>query len=87
MWTISLSNRAVKDLQAINSQDKKRILAFLYQRIQHGDDPQSTGRPLAGAWKHYWRYRVGNYRIICDIRHDVLEILVITIGHRREVYD
>ena len=56
-------------------------------RIAVAADPRQLGKPLKGELGEFWRYRVGDYRILCEIRDDELVILAATIGHRREVYD
>jgi mRNA interferase RelE/StbE len=56
-------------------------------RIAVSEDPRLSGKPLKGELGVFWRYRVGDYRILCEIRDDELIILAATIGHRREVYD
>ncbi|UGX88074.1 type II toxin-antitoxin system RelE/ParE family toxin [Phyllobacterium meliloti] len=67
--------------------EARRIMAFLGTRIALLDDPRQTGKTLRGATLgSLWRYRVGDYRIICEIQDQKLVVLVIDIGHRREVY-
>ncbi len=56
------------------------------ERIAPFDTPRQTGKPLKGPLGELWRYRVGDYRIICDIRDEVVTVLVLQIGNRREVY-
>ena len=86
-WQIELSATAVKQLSKLDKAAAKRITTFLRQRIAPLDDPRSTGSALTGpALGSYWRYRLGDYRIICDIQDGVLTILVIELGNRREVY-
>jgi mRNA interferase RelE/StbE len=71
----------------LDKNEAKRITTFLRQRLATLDDPRSTGKALTGPQLDaYWRYRVGDYRIICDIQDDVLCILVIEVGNRRDVY-
>jgi mRNA interferase RelE/StbE len=65
----------------------KRLLEFMDERVVPKSNPRSIGHALTGPMKGaYWRYRVGDYRIICEIQDDVLCVLVIEIGHRKEVY-
>ena len=85
-WRIELSPVADKQLDKLDRQAAIRILQFLETRIGALDDPRQLGSPLAGPMRGYWRYRVGDYRVICDLLDDVLVVLVIEIGHRREVY-
>ena len=50
------------------------------------NSPRDLGRPMSGAWAGHWRYRVGDYRLICELRDGKLVVLVLKVGHRREVY-
>lgn len=87
VWTINYSDRALKSLRKMDKQNARRIVDFMDLRIAVVADPRQSGRPLKGDLGEFWRYRVGDYRILCEIRDDELIILVATIGHRREVYD
>jgi mRNA interferase RelE/StbE len=71
----------------LDESEAKRITTFLRQRLATLDDPRSTGKALTGPQPGiYWCYRVGDYRIICDIQDRALCILVIEVGNRRDVY-
>lgn len=86
-WRIDLTATAAKQLGKLDKAEAKRITAFLRQRLATLDDPRSTGKALTGPQLGaYWRYRVGDYRILCDIQDGALCILVIEVGNRREVY-
>lgn len=86
-WRIELTATAAKQLGKLDKSEARRITHFLRQRLSLADDPRSTGKALTGpALGAYWRYRVENYRIICDIQDGVLCILVIEVGNRRDVY-
>ena len=86
-WRIELTATAVKQLGKLDKSEARRITTFLRQRLATLDDPRSTGKALTGPQLGaYWRYRVGDYRIICDIQDDALCILVIEVGNRRDVY-
>lgn len=87
VWTISYSERAVKSLRKMDKQNARRIVDFMDSRIAVAPDPRQSGKPLKGELGEFWRYRVGDYRILCEIRDDEVVILVATIGHRREVYN
>ena len=87
VWQIELSATAVKQLRKLDPNEARRITHFLRQRLSLTQDPRSSGKALTGpALGAYWRYRVGDYRIICDIQDGRLCILVIEVGDRREVY-
>ena len=66
--------------------EQKRIIDKLSQ-IAETDKPRECGKCLTGKMKEFWRYRIGDYRVICDIRDKEILILVIEIGHRREIYN
>lgn len=87
VWTINYSDRALKSLRKMDKQNARRIVDFMDLRIAVATNPRKSGRALKGELGEFWRYRVGDYRILCEIRDDELIILVATIGHRREVYD
>ncbi|MGL5130867.1 MAG: type II toxin-antitoxin system RelE family toxin [Aeromonas popoffii] len=86
-WKIDYSERALKSLKKMDKQNAKRILDFLDQRIAVLDDPRTSGKPLKGDLGVFWRYRVGDYRVLCEIQDDKLVILAALIGHRKEVYE
>ena len=87
VWTINYSDRALKSLRKMDKQNARRIVDFMDLRIAVAADPRQSGKPLKGELGEFWRYRVGDYRILCEIRDDELVILAATIGHRHEVYD
>ncbi|GFN47261.1 type II toxin-antitoxin system RelE family toxin [Candidatus Regiella insecticola] len=86
-WKIELSTLARKNLGDLDKQIAKRILRFLHDRIAKLKNPRDIGDALKGVKLGvFWKYRVGDYRIIADIQDRELIILVIRIGNRREVY-
>ena len=86
-WRIEFDPGAEKELSKLGTEPARRILKFLAERVSHLDDPRSIGEALKGAkLGDLWKYRVGDYRIITDIRDQVLLILVVRVGNRREVY-
>jgi len=86
-WTIELDPAVEKDLSKLDSQQAKRILRFLFERVAHLEDPRSIGEALRGSrFTTLWKYRVGDYRIISSIEDNVAQILVVKIGDRKEVY-
>lgn len=86
-WTIDYSERALKSLKKMDKQNAKRILDFLEQRIAILEDPRTSGKPLKGDLGIFWRYRVGDYRVLCEIQDSKLVILTALIGHRKDIYE
>lgn len=86
-WRVELSSQAQKNLAQLDPQIARRILSFLHERLAPRDDPRSIGEALQGSrLGEFWRYRVGDYRVIANIESEALRILVVRIGNRREVY-
>ena len=86
-WAIEFDAAALKDLKKLDREAAQRITTFLRKRISPLDDPRSIGAALKGSQLgELWRYRVGDYRILCQIRDKELVILAVSIGHRREIY-
>ena len=86
-WKVELDSAAERDLEKLDPQAARRILAFLHGRVALLDDPRSIGEALKGSkLGEFWKYRVGDYRIISSIEDGVLRILVVQIGNRKEVY-
>jgi mRNA interferase RelE/StbE len=86
-WKINLDEGAKKDLSKLDKPIAIRIVSFLTKRVATLDDPRTIGEALKGSrLGHLWKYRVGDYRIICDLHDEHLVVLVVRIGNRREVY-
>ncbi len=86
VWTIKYTNTAKRKLVKLDKQIANRILTYMEERVVPLDNPRSIGKALKGSFGDYWRYRVGDYRVICDIQDEDLVILVITVGHRSDIY-
>jgi mRNA interferase RelE/StbE len=85
--TIRLSDRAQQDVGTLDRGIAKRIYRFLFVRLAKVEDPRSIGDALHGSkLGEYWKYRVGDYRLVCKIEDDQLVVLVLRVGHRREIY-
>ena len=85
-WKIDLSSNALKQLRKLDKPIANRILKFLRGRIEKLDNPRKIGERLQGSLGDFWKYRVGDYRVICSLQDDKLVVWVIRIGHRSEVY-
>ena len=86
MWMIEYLKSAQKDVQKLDPQIRVRIREYLEQRIARLKDPRQLAEPLKGQLTKLWRYRVGDYRIVCELRDDELIVIVVRIGHRKNVY-
>jgi mRNA interferase RelE/StbE len=85
-WTIEYADTAIKQLRKLGKPAAQRILDYLDERIAKLENPRSTGKALTGPLGDLWRYRVGDYRVICDIQDDTFRVLVVHVGNRRDVY-
>lgn len=86
-WTISYTETALKQLRKLDRTIARRLVDFMDERIAPLDDPRSQGKSLQGpAFESLWRYRVGDYRLLCEIEDSRLIVLVVTIAHRKDVY-
>lgn len=85
-WKVEFERGAQKELEKLDKSICRRILKFLHQRVAKLDDPRQIGERLTGTLSDFWKYRVGDYRIICSLEHERLVVLVLRIGHRREIY-
>ena len=86
-WTIDYTASAKRELKKFDRPQAKRIIDYMNQRIAVLEDPRSTGKALTGPMGEYWRYRVGDHRVICEIQDKTLVVLVVRIGSRRDVYE
>ena len=84
-WRIEFERRADKQLDKLSPQDAARIVRYL-EEVRQLDDPRQRGHALVGEWSGFWRYRVGDYRVIARIEQGRMVIVVVSMGHRREVY-
>jgi mRNA interferase RelE/StbE len=85
-WKIDLSSNALKQLRKLDKPIANRILKFLRGRIEKLDDPRKIGQRLQGPLGDFWKYRVGDYRVICSLQDDKLVVWVVRIGRRSEIY-
>jgi mRNA interferase RelE/StbE len=86
-WAIEFDPAAAKELRKLDTVVARRITAFLRERLAPLDDPRSLGEALKGqTLGEYWKYRLGDYRVIARLVDKRLVVVVVRIGHRREVY-
>jgi mRNA interferase RelE/StbE len=85
IWRVDFDKRAFKDLAKVDAPNRARILSFLSELTT--GDPRTSGGALQGPdLGRYWKYRVGDYRVICSIQDSALLVLVVRVGHRKEIY-
>jgi mRNA interferase RelE/StbE len=86
VWRVEFDRAAVRDLRKLGADAEARVLRYLRERIAGSENPRRLGHALTGDHKGLWRYRIGDYRIVAAMEDDRFVVLVVAIGHRREVY-
>ncbi len=86
MWKIEWDSKALKEAKKLDRDARKKIVEYLEKRVLASQNPYQFGKPLKGNKAGIWRYRVGNYRILCQIEDKALIVLVIAVGHRKDIY-
>jgi mRNA interferase RelE/StbE len=85
-WRIEITRTAEKQIAKLDRVTQKSIQRFLRERLVPAEDPRQWGKPLHGEKRGLWRYRVGDYRLICDIQDEKITVMILEIGHRKGVY-
>lgn len=85
-WTVEYTDAARKQLRKLVRATAQRIYRYLAERVAPLDDPRGPGKALSGPLGELWRYRVGDDRVIAELRDNTLTVLVLHTGHRREIY-
>lgn len=85
-WQIEVTDVARKQLKKMDHAEARLIRDYLRKRVQPLDDPRQLGKPLKGQLSELWRYRVGDYRLVCQLQDDKLVVLLVRVGHRKEIY-
>ena len=85
-YSVEYTQRAVKDLKKLDRPTRALILGWIEKNLVDCENPRQHGKGLTANRSGQWRYRVGNYRILADIQDDTVIILVLTVGHRSDVY-
>lgn len=85
-WTIEYTDAALAQLRKLDRAAAQQIYRYLNQRVAPAEDPRMLGKALSGPLGELWRYRMGDYRVIADLRQHRLTVLVLRIGNRRDVY-
>ncbi|MBD5518949.1 MAG: type II toxin-antitoxin system RelE/ParE family toxin [Lachnospiraceae bacterium] len=87
MYKVEYASLAIKQLKKLDKHISALIIGWIEKNLVDCEDPRQYGKGLVANRSGEWRYRIGDYRILADIQDDKLVILIITVGHRREVYD
>jgi mRNA interferase RelE/StbE len=85
-WRVEWEDKAVKELKKLDARAQRNVVRYLREKIATEDDPRRFGDPLRKDLKGLWKYRIGDYRIICSIEDKSVVVLVVRVGHRRSVY-
>lgn len=85
-WIIEFAPAAEKLLARMDTATERRVLTFLRKRVASHPDPKQLAEPLRGQWRGYYRFRIGDYRVICQFHDNTMVLLVVTLGHRRDIY-
>jgi mRNA interferase RelE/StbE len=85
-WTIEIADTALADIKKLGKADRDRVLKFIYHRLPIQPDPRRLAEPLFGSFAGFGRFRVGNYRLICQFHDNRLVILIVRVKHRRDIY-
>ncbi len=86
-YEVIFSEKALKQLQKLDRQQAVLIFAWIEKHLQGCRDPRELGKPLTAAKRGYWRYRVGMYRVIASIEDSILKIEIVSVGHRKNIYN
>jgi len=85
-WRIEITRTAERQITKLDRTAQKSIQRFLRDRLASTDNPRQFGKPLRGEKQGLWRYRVGNYRLICNLQDERITVLVLEVGHRKGIY-
>ena len=86
-WTIEYDPGALQDLKKLDRTMQREILDYMDDRVATAKDPRDFGKPLRARKFGLWRYRVRDYRIICELQEKRLVVLVVAVGHRSTIYE
>ena len=86
-WKVFFEEQALKDFAKLDHSVQRQVQKYLRERLITMECPQRLGKPLMHQLKGFWRYHIGDYRLICRIIEQQLTIVVVELGHRRDIYD
>lgn len=85
-WTASFDPRALKELESLDRVVQKRVVSYLQTRVLEKGKPRDVGKPLTGDKGGLWRYRIGDFRLICRLDNEAQRVLILRVAHRKEAY-
>lgn len=85
-YRVEYTEKAVKNLRKLDKHTRRLIIAWIDKNIENCENPRVHGKGLVENKSGQWRYRIGDYRVICEIKDSEVIVLVLEVGHRREVY-
>ena len=85
-WRIEYTRTAETQLRKLDKPVARHILDYLDEKIATLDNPRTRGKSLSGHLGELWRYRIGDYRVICEIQDSIMNVLVVEVGHRKQIY-
>lgn len=85
-WTIEYTDAALRQLRKLDKKAAQRVVDYMGKRVAPLEDVRSLGKALRGTLGDLWRYRIGDYRIICELHDERLRVLVVGLGDRKEIY-
>jgi mRNA interferase RelE/StbE len=85
-YRVSYTDTAIEDMRKLDRSVRVRIAKWVMKHLDGAEFPMAHGKPMTGNYKGFWRYRVGDYRLIAEIFDDLVAVSVVAVGHRRDIY-
>lgn len=85
-YEVVYTKKAIKSLRKVDKKQQRLIVSWIEKNLVNTEEPKFTGKALKGDLSDYWRYRVGNYRILAEIDNDQVKIIIVNVGHRKDIY-
>ena len=86
-YRLRFTRKAHKQFAALDKYVQRKIQEYLNKYVHDNENPYAVGKRLAENLQGYWRYRIGDYRIICEIKDDIFEVIAVKVGHRSKIYN
>jgi mRNA interferase RelE/StbE len=86
MYVVLYTTQAAKQLKKLDKQTAKLIYAWIEKNLEGCENPRRLGKSLVANYSNQWRYRIGDYRLLADISDEKITILILSVGHRRDIY-